>query len=181
MCLFSFHFAVKWIVDFISSYSWTTILQSWSRQPSKRHSQNRGSLCALVYSLCLTTFSSGSPSFLLLFAVYKSFLLSFFVPPTHYSPFRVSVICCFAGIIALLLLPSLAKNTYLSENALIPSILPSSLFYCYSIDAYMLLFLEGVPIWASGGLTPRSSDNQITYCTYFIIKWIVVFSACFVQ
>ncbi|KXG33134.1 hypothetical protein SORBI_3003G259100 [Sorghum bicolor] len=31
-----------------------------------------------------------------------------------------SVICCFAGIIALLLLPSLAKNTYLSENALIP-------------------------------------------------------------
>ncbi|ONM39213.1 GPI transamidase component family protein / Gaa1-like family protein [Zea mays] len=31
-----------------------------------------------------------------------------------------SVICCYAGIIALLLLPSLAKNTYLSENALIP-------------------------------------------------------------
>jgi len=31
-----------------------------------------------------------------------------------------SVICCSAGIFALLLLPSLAKNTYLSENALIP-------------------------------------------------------------
>ncbi|XP_062206523.1 uncharacterized protein LOC133908491 [Phragmites australis] len=31
-----------------------------------------------------------------------------------------SVICCSAGIIALLLLPSLAKNTYISENALIP-------------------------------------------------------------
>uniref|UniRef100_A0A0A8Y8E3 GPI transamidase component family protein / Gaa1-like family protein n=1 Tax=Arundo donax TaxID=35708 RepID=A0A0A8Y8E3_ARUDO len=31
-----------------------------------------------------------------------------------------SVICCSAGIIALLFLPSLAKNTYLSENALIP-------------------------------------------------------------
>nr|CAB3477958.1 unnamed protein product [Digitaria exilis] len=39
---------------------------------------------------------------------------------THPSPFEISVICCFAGIIALLLLPSLAKNTYLSENALIP-------------------------------------------------------------
>ncbi|VAH63220.1 unnamed protein product [Triticum turgidum subsp. durum] len=31
-----------------------------------------------------------------------------------------SALCCSAGIIALLFLPSLAKNTYLSENALIP-------------------------------------------------------------
>ncbi|KAF0916865.1 hypothetical protein E2562_014605 [Oryza meyeriana var. granulata] len=31
-----------------------------------------------------------------------------------------SALCCTAGIIALLFLPSLAKNTYLSENALIP-------------------------------------------------------------
>ncbi|KAK3165091.1 hypothetical protein QOZ80_1AG0028800 [Eleusine coracana subsp. coracana] len=31
-----------------------------------------------------------------------------------------SVICCCAGIVALFLLPSLSKNTYLSENALIP-------------------------------------------------------------
>ncbi|KQK09209.1 glycosylphosphatidylinositol anchor attachment 1 protein [Brachypodium distachyon] len=31
-----------------------------------------------------------------------------------------SVLCCSAGIIALLFLPSLAKSTYLSENALIP-------------------------------------------------------------
>lgn len=31
-----------------------------------------------------------------------------------------SALCCSAGIIALLLLPSLSKNTYLSENALIP-------------------------------------------------------------
>ncbi|KAL0395714.1 UNVERIFIED_CONTAM: Glycosylphosphatidylinositol anchor attachment 1 protein [Sesamum calycinum] len=32
----------------------------------------------------------------------------------------VSVICCTAGIVALLLLPALAKNTYISENALMP-------------------------------------------------------------
>ncbi|KAL3526387.1 hypothetical protein ACH5RR_011043 [Cinchona calisaya] len=32
----------------------------------------------------------------------------------------VSLVCCTAGIIALLLLPVLAKNTYISENALIP-------------------------------------------------------------
>ncbi|KAL4193030.1 hypothetical protein AMTRI_Chr06g174840 [Amborella trichopoda] len=31
-----------------------------------------------------------------------------------------SVFCCFAGSVALLLLPILAKNTYLSENALMP-------------------------------------------------------------
>ncbi|KAK6153089.1 hypothetical protein DH2020_012728 [Rehmannia glutinosa] len=32
----------------------------------------------------------------------------------------VSVVCCTAGIVALLLLPVLAKNTYVSENALMP-------------------------------------------------------------
>ncbi|KAK3033072.1 hypothetical protein RJ639_035698 [Escallonia herrerae] len=32
----------------------------------------------------------------------------------------VSVICCTAGVFALLLLPILAKNTYISENALLP-------------------------------------------------------------
>lgn len=32
----------------------------------------------------------------------------------------VSFLCCFAGVIALLLLPVLAKNTYISENALMP-------------------------------------------------------------
>lgn len=32
----------------------------------------------------------------------------------------VSVLCCTAGIVALLLLPVLAKNTYISENALMP-------------------------------------------------------------
>ncbi|XP_021771566.1 glycosylphosphatidylinositol anchor attachment 1 protein-like [Chenopodium quinoa] len=32
----------------------------------------------------------------------------------------VSLICCIAGVIALLLLPVLAKNTYISENALMP-------------------------------------------------------------
>ncbi|GLU11323.1 hypothetical protein SLE2022_280780 [Rubroshorea leprosula] len=34
--------------------------------------------------------------------------------------FLVSVICCTAGVLALLLLPVLAKNTYISENALMP-------------------------------------------------------------
>lgn len=34
--------------------------------------------------------------------------------------FLVSVICCTAGVVALLLLPVLAKNTYISENALMP-------------------------------------------------------------
>ncbi|KAL6994397.1 hypothetical protein U1Q18_012502 [Sarracenia purpurea var. burkii] len=32
----------------------------------------------------------------------------------------VSVVCCAAGVLALLLLPVLAKNTYISENALMP-------------------------------------------------------------
>nr|GMD78135.1 glycosylphosphatidylinositol anchor attachment 1 protein [Ipomoea batatas] len=32
----------------------------------------------------------------------------------------VSVVCCTAGVLALLLLPVLAKNTYISENALMP-------------------------------------------------------------
>ncbi|GER47441.1 GPI transamidase component family protein /Gaa1-like family protein [Striga asiatica] len=32
----------------------------------------------------------------------------------------VSVVCCIAGIVTLLLLPLLAKNTYISENALMP-------------------------------------------------------------
>lgn len=32
----------------------------------------------------------------------------------------VSVVCCTAGVLALLLLPLLAKNTYISENALMP-------------------------------------------------------------
>ncbi|KAF2316550.1 hypothetical protein GH714_041891 [Hevea brasiliensis] len=34
--------------------------------------------------------------------------------------FLVSVVCCTAGVLALLLLPVLAKNTYISENALMP-------------------------------------------------------------
>jgi len=59
-----------------------------------------------------------------------------------------SVICCSAGIIALLLLPSLAKNTYLSENALIPGKLPSNLFSfnCDPMNAYLLL-LPLVPLF----------------------------------
>jgi len=52
----------------------------------------------------------------------------FSFPKLTIHHFPVSVLCCSAGIITLLLLPSLAKNTYLSENALIPGILPSSLF-----------------------------------------------------
>ncbi|XP_021299230.1 glycosylphosphatidylinositol anchor attachment 1 protein [Herrania umbratica] len=34
--------------------------------------------------------------------------------------FLVSVVCCTAGVLALFLLPVLAKNTYISENALMP-------------------------------------------------------------
>ncbi|GKV37212.1 hypothetical protein SLEP1_g45269 [Rubroshorea leprosula] len=34
--------------------------------------------------------------------------------------FLVIVICCTAGVLALLLLPVLANNTYISENALMP-------------------------------------------------------------
>ncbi|XWS40695.1 hypothetical protein CRYUN_Cryun17cG0017600 [Craigia yunnanensis] len=34
--------------------------------------------------------------------------------------FLVSVVCCSAGVLALFLLPVLAKNTYISENALMP-------------------------------------------------------------
>ncbi|XP_024029484.1 glycosylphosphatidylinositol anchor attachment 1 protein [Morus notabilis] len=34
--------------------------------------------------------------------------------------FSFSVVCCTAGVLALLLLPILAKNTYISENALMP-------------------------------------------------------------
>ncbi|KAL6507301.1 hypothetical protein OROGR_023496 [Orobanche gracilis] len=38
----------------------------------------------------------------------------------------VSVVCCATGIVALLLLPVLAKNTYISENALMPGISSAS-------------------------------------------------------
>ncbi|PON32582.1 GPI transamidase component Gaa, partial [Trema orientale] len=34
--------------------------------------------------------------------------------------FLFSVVCCTAGVVALLLLPILAKSTYISENALMP-------------------------------------------------------------
>ncbi|CAL9094299.1 unnamed protein product, partial [Musa acuminata var. zebrina] len=40
--------------------------------------------------------------------------------PGSSSPTAVSVVCCIAGSIAFLLLPLLAKNTYVSENALMP-------------------------------------------------------------
>lgn len=33
---------------------------------------------------------------------------------------NISVICCVAGLIAMAILPILAKNTYISENALLP-------------------------------------------------------------
>lgn len=39
----------------------------------------------------------------------------------------VSFLCCFAAVIALLLLPALAKNTYFSENALMPGSVTSML------------------------------------------------------
>jgi len=102
----------------------------------------------------------------------------FSFPKLTIHHFPVSVLCCSAGIITLLLLPSLAKNTYLSENALIPGILPFSLF----LFTATLLMHTRCCFWRvclSGGRTPRSL--QTAYCRYFIIKCIVLFSACFVE
>ncbi|GKV37209.1 hypothetical protein SLEP1_g45266 [Rubroshorea leprosula] len=48
--------------------------------------------------------------------------------------FLVSVVCCAAGVLALLLLP-VAKNIYISENALVPgrfiSFLPFPFLFFY--------------------------------------------------
>ncbi|KAG6510396.1 hypothetical protein ZIOFF_028406 [Zingiber officinale] len=41
----------------------------------------------------------------------------------------VSVVCCAAGIIAFILLPVLANNTYISENALMPGIIEILILY----------------------------------------------------
>ena len=102
----------------------------------------------------------------------KSFLSSFLIPLTHYSPFsyQCSMLLCWHYHTTT---PSFTckKHIPLRECSYTWYFTLFSIFvYWYSIDAYMLLFLEGVPIWASGGLTPRSLDNQITYCIYFIIK-----------
>lgn len=40
-----------------------------------------------------------------------------------------SVVCCTAGVLTLLLLPLLAKNTYISENALMPGLTFSLLVF----------------------------------------------------
>lgn len=53
--------------------------------------------------------------------------------------FLVSVVCCTAGVLALLLLPVLAKKTYVSENALMP-----------------------------GSATPMLSDQDVSGATRFI-------------
>ncbi|WCJ20663.1 GPI transamidase component family protein / Gaa1-like family protein [Euphorbia peplus] len=45
----------------------------------------------------------------------------------------VSVVCCMAGVLALFLLPVLAKNTYISENALMPGS-ASSMLSSYDIS-----------------------------------------------
>ncbi|KAM7506583.1 hypothetical protein LguiA_017036 [Lonicera macranthoides] len=47
----------------------------------------------------------------------------------------VSVVCCTAGVLALLLLPVLAKNTYISENALMPGSASSMLSSRDATDA----------------------------------------------
>ncbi|KAK3183636.1 hypothetical protein Dsin_030922 [Dipteronia sinensis] len=51
----------------------------------------------------------------------------------------VSVICCTAGVLALLLLPVLAKNTYISENALMPGSASSMLSHQEILEANKLV------------------------------------------
>ncbi|MQL99997.1 hypothetical protein Taro_032728 [Colocasia esculenta] len=52
----------------------------------------------------------------------------------------VSILCCTAGYITLLLLPILAKNTYISENALMPASIQQSLQkYVYAGFSPLLL------------------------------------------
>ncbi|KAI4339526.1 hypothetical protein MLD38_024465 [Melastoma candidum] len=53
--------------------------------------------------------------------------------------FVVSVFCCAAGVVALLLLPILANNTYVSENALMPGSANSMLSNQDVADAYKLV------------------------------------------
>ncbi|KAL5797033.1 hypothetical protein ACOSQ2_001853 [Xanthoceras sorbifolium] len=51
----------------------------------------------------------------------------------------VSIICCTAGVLALLLLPVLAKNSYISENALMPGSASSMLSYQDVLEANKLV------------------------------------------
>ncbi|KAJ4749088.1 GPI transamidase component family protein / Gaa1-like family protein [Rhynchospora pubera] len=51
----------------------------------------------------------------------------------------VSVVCCLAGLIALLVLPLLAKNTYISENALLPGSANPVLSYQHVTQANNLI------------------------------------------
>ena len=56
--------------------------------------------------------------------------------------FGYSVTCCIVGLVALLLLPALAKNTYISENALIPGTLGvSSLIFDVIVLCIIVLLL----------------------------------------
>ncbi|XP_042001443.1 glycosylphosphatidylinositol anchor attachment 1 protein-like isoform X1 [Salvia splendens] len=51
----------------------------------------------------------------------------------------VSIICCVAGVLALLLLPVLAKNTYISENALMPGSASPMLSSADASDGHIFL------------------------------------------
>lgn len=64
----------------------------------------------------------------------------------------VSVVFCAAGILALLLLPVLAKNTYISENALMPGQFIRFLFFLFSFYSFLFRVNTRFRIFLEGGL-----------------------------
>ncbi|GAV70227.1 Gaa1 domain-containing protein [Cephalotus follicularis] len=64
----------------------------------------------------------------------------------------VSVVCCISGVVALLLLPVLAKNTYISENALLPGSASSMISNKDVLDANRLVKDTSNLIGHSGGI-----------------------------
>lgn len=81
-----------------------------------------------------------------------------------------SVLCCIAGFVTLLLLPVLAKNTYISENALMPGT-----FSLHSFFFTCAMSLSVSSMFGCSGLIGRFEyDIAVSlsfYCMLIIHAW----------
>ncbi|XP_055961155.1 uncharacterized protein LOC126674204 [Mercurialis annua] len=83
-----------------------------------------------------------------------------------------SVICCTAGVLALLLLPVLAKNTYISENALMPGSASSMLSNHHILEANRLVQdLSSVDV----GPDEDSGMYVCFNCVHFLLFVVCIF------
>ena len=116
---------MRFIVDLAIAKD-STFSKPWLRPRPTKPSSELAQSCVWAFSSSLTAPSSGT-------SLHSSSHASFIIQlhPLNcdsmwgfdkVSNFALcsSVICLMAGVVALLLLPLLAKNTYISENALMP-------------------------------------------------------------